>query len=374
MFPSSPWLFLFRDPYEVLASACPQPASGCHLGALGGRAVTETDVSKCASSEQHPIPILHPQPTPCTVGLHILLPMLPMRDPSMYLTSLMHQNGFRYLKTLMGRGVMTLRDSHAGGDRLGMAVDYSTLSTVLASDVDVILGHLQLSASTQERAAMAEVLGYDIKASKKQKGLVPFDRAADAARKKAVVEANPKLLRIFSALDPVYTELLQLTVPMIASPLQGPTAPSSSVQNPKEGGRMAQMPSWQADPHTADNLAGSQNGDDPDKPRRGQRSSPAEEHLVLNNISSRTMGWGGRLAAAAAMTHPEPGGVASEKQPGNSFGTEVTFVAPGMFDEPLYLYGEGQHGRASSECNFCCDNVRALVLKTLLGPLQCPLL
>ena len=165
IFPSSPWLFLFRQPHEVLASACPEPAAGCHLGALGGQNVTPAHV-------------------------------------------------FKYLETLMGRGIMTLRRSHVDG--LGKAVDYGTLSKALASDVDVILGHLRLSASAQERAAMAEVVGYDIKASKKQRIFVPFDRVDDASRKKAITEASPEVTRFSSKLDPIFAELLQLAAPVVA--------------------------------------------------------------------------------------------------------------------------------------------------------------
>ena len=316
IFPNTPWLFLFRKPHEVLASACPEPASGCRLGALGGRAVTEADVSKCASSAQRPL--LRPRPThlpPNAFNAHRSLDL-----------SVLRTNGLRYLETLMGRGIRILRRSHADGDRLGMAVDYSSL--VLATEMDVILGHLQLSASAQERAAVAEVLGYDIKASYKQKGLVPFDGGAHAARKKAIVEASPELIRISSDLDSVYTELLQLAAPWAS--VRGPAA--LSLQHPKEGQGL-----WQA--HRVDHVS----QHDPDMPG----SSPTEEHL---DSPSRTLGWAGRLAAAAAITHPEPGGVASEKQPGNSFDTGMTPVAPGMFDEPLEWLGEGQHGRGLGSC------------------------
>ena len=63
IFPSAQWLFLFRQPHEVLASACPGPAIGCHLGALGGQPVTQADVFKCAFST--------PELSPSHVASHI---------------------------------------------------------------------------------------------------------------------------------------------------------------------------------------------------------------------------------------------------------------------------------------------------------------
>jgi len=247
----------------------------------------------------------------------------------------------------MGRGIMTLRRSHVDG--LGKAVDYGTLSTALASDVDVILGHLRLSASAQERAAMAEVVGYDIKASKKQKGFVPFDRVADAFRKKAIVKASPELARISSDLDPFYAELLQLTVPVVASSIHSLAAPSLLVQHPKEGSvAHAHTPSQQTHSDHDDSVGGLPNKivDDVDQDELLTRRVQRNPDKAL-----RTTGWLGRLHAA--MVHSdaaEPGEEASDKPPSNSL--DVTFVAPGMFDEPLDLFGAsgGQHGRNLGSC------------------------
>ena len=163
LFPDSPWLFLFRRPRQVLASACPEPTTGCHLGALGGRAVTEANVSV-------------------------------------------------YLETLMRVGIQALIRSRDDGNRhLGKAVDYSTLIT----DLDVVLSHLRLSASSEERSAMAKVLHYDIKASKQHKSFVPFDQAEDVGRKDAIVAASPELIRVSSNLEPLYRDLRQLALPAV---------------------------------------------------------------------------------------------------------------------------------------------------------------
>ena len=59
------------------------------------------------------------------------------------------------------------------------------------------LMHLGLHPSSEERAAMAEVLKYDVKASKALGKLVAFDLEADADRKAATAAAAVPTRRPF---------------------------------------------------------------------------------------------------------------------------------------------------------------------------------
>ena len=78
--------------------------------------------------------------------------------------------------------------------------------------------------------------------------------------------------------------------------------------------------------------------------------------------------------AASASLPPDPlrpERVASD-EPSNLFGSDFTFVAPGMFDKPLALMDaapDGQHGRALSECVSAAPTTHHFVAAAASTPL-----